>query len=343
VKVSRKATAVAGIGIVAVALIAASVGSASPAKRQAAFSMAIVTDIGSLQDRSFNQLANGGRLAVGAELRIKTRAYETHSEAERIPNALAACRAGYNMIFEVGFLNYTAFNAVAPRCPKAQFAGVDIPYALLSKKPKNGAGIVFAEEQGGYLVGYLAGLEIKKEGGKQIISAVGANNVPAIVHYISGYIQGAKRANPRIKVLANYANDPTFNDQAKCHETALNQIQQGSRVVFQVAGGCGLGALQAAKENKVWGIGVDADQLYLGSFMMTSALKRVNVAVEDLTKLSYAGNLATQRDYVYSLKNNGVGLGSVSKKIPKAFVAKTRAIATQIAAGKINVKNQIKF
>ena len=305
--------------------------------------MAIVTDIGSLQDRSFNQLANEGRKSVGSELRIKTRAYETHSEAERVPNALAACRAGYNMIFEVGFLNYTAFNAVAPRCPQAQFAGVDIPYVLLAKKPKNGAGIVFAEEQGGYLVGYLAGLQIKKQGGKQIISAVGANNVPAIVHYISGYIQGAKKANPGIKVIANYANDPTFNDQPKCHETALTQIQQGSQAVFQVAGGCGLGALQAAKESNVWGIGVDADQLYLGPFMMTSALKRVNVAVEDLTKLAYAGNLATQRDYVYSLRNNGVGLGSVSPKISKALVAKTKAVSKLIASGKIKVKNQIKF
>jgi basic membrane protein A len=214
---------------------------------------------------------------------------------------------------------------------------------LFKNKPKNAAGVVFAEEQGGYLVGYLAGLEMKKEGGKQIISAVGANNVPAIVHYISGYIQGAKKANPGIKVLANYANDPTFNDQAKCHETALGQIQQGSRVVFQVAGGCGLGALQAAKESKVWGIGVDADQRYLGPFMMTSALKRVDTAVEDLTKLAYAGNLATGRDYVYSLKNNGVGLGSVSPKIPKAFVAKTKAVAAQIASGRIRVKNVVKF
>ena len=140
--------------------------------------------------------------------------------------------------------------------------------------------MIFAEQEAGYLVGYLAGLEIKQQGGKQVISAVGANNVPAIVRYISGYIQGAKKANPGITVLANYANDPTFNDQAKCHETALGQIQKGSQVVFQVAGGCGLGALAAAKENKIWGIGVDADQRYLGPYMMTSALKRVNIAVE---------------------------------------------------------------
>jgi basic membrane protein A and related proteins len=336
-------TAVIGVTLAlaaAATLVVSSVGAAKPSAGD--FSMAIVTDIGSLQDRSFNQLANEGRIAIGKQLKIKTRAIETHSESERIPNALAACRQGYKLIFEVGFLNYTALNAVAPKCPQAQFAGIDQPYVLFSKKPANAAGVVFAEQEAGYLVGYLAGLEMKKEGGKTI-SAVGANNVPAIVHYISGYIQGAKKADPGIKVLANYANDPTFNDQAKCHETALNQIQQGSKVVFQVAGGCGLGALKAAKENKIWGIGVDADQRYLGPFMMTSALKRVDTAVEDLTKLASSGKLATKKDYVFGLKNNGVGLGSVSPKIPKSFIAKTNAIAKQIGSGKIKVKAQVKF
>jgi basic membrane protein A len=172
---------------------------------------------------------------------------------------------------------------------------------------------------------------------------VGANNVPAIVKYISGYIQGAKKAYPGIKVLANYANDPTFSDQAKCHETALNQINQGSHVVFQVAGGCGLGALQAAKENKVWGIGVDADQRYLGAHIMTSALKRVDKAVMDLTTLAKNGKLKSGIDYSFSLKNGGVSLGSVSPKVPKAYVTKTVAIGKLIAAGKIKVKPTVKF
>jgi basic membrane protein A len=343
VKVSRSGIAVfAALGIAAVTLVLTSVGSAKPAKHTAAFKMAIVTDIGSLQDRSFNQLANDGRKAIAKKLGIQTRVYETHSGAERIPNALAASKAGYNLIFEVGFLNYTALNAVAPRFPKLQYAGIDQPYVLFSKKPKNATGVVFAEQEGGYLVGYLAGLEMKKEGGNTI-SAVGANNVPAIVHYISGYIQGAKKAFPGIKVLANYANDPTFADQAKCKETALNQIDQGSKVVFQVAGGCGLGALAAAKEKKVWGIGVDADQRYLGSHIMTSALKKVDRAVMDLTTLAKNGKLKTGSDYVFSLKNAGMGIGSVSPKIPKAYVTKTNAIAKQIAAGKIRVKAVIKF
>jgi basic membrane protein A and related proteins len=213
---------------------------------------------------------------------------------------------------------------------------------LFSKKPKNAVGVVFAEHEAGYLVGYLAGLEAKKEK-FNTISAVGANNVPAIVRYISGYIQGAKKANPKIQVIANYANDPTFADRAKCKETALGQIQKGTQAIFQVAGGCGLGALSAAKDAGIWGIGVDADQLYLGKQMMTSALKLVNQAVIDMTRLAQGGKLKTQKDYLYNLKNGGVGLGSVSPKISKAFVAKTKAVGKLIASGKIKVKPEVKF
>jgi basic membrane protein A len=343
VKVSRRGTAALGVLGIAAGLVLTSVSFATPAKRTATpFKMAIVTDIGSLQDRSFNQLANDGRKAIGKKLGIQTRVYETHAASERVPNMLAASKAGYNLIFAVGFLNYTALNAVAPRFSALKYAGIDEPYALFSKKPKNAAGVVFAEHEAGYLVGYLAGLEAKKEK-FNTISAVGANNVPAIVRYISGYIQGAKKAYPGIEVLGNYANDPTFSDQAKCHETALNQINQGSHVVFQVAGGCGLGALQAAKESKVWGIGVDADQRYLGAHIMTSALKRVDKAVKDLTTLAMQGKLKSGIDYNYSLKNDGVSLGSVSPKVPKAYVTKTIAIGKQIAAGRIKVKPIVKF
>ena len=327
--------------VAATALIVSASGSAK--SEQDDFKMAIFTDIGSLQDRSFNQLANEGRIAVGKELGIETRVYQTKKESERIPNAVAAGRAGHNVIFAVGFLNFSAVDAVAPKFPDLQFVGVDQPYAIYTKKPKNATGVQFAEHEAGYLVGYLAALQLKSQGGPQIISAVGANNVPAIVKYISGYIQGAKKANPRMRVLANYANDPTFSDQAKCKETALGQIQKGTRAIFQVAGGCGLGALSAAKQAKIWGIGVDADQLYLGSHMLTSALKAVDLAVEDLTKLAQKGSLKSRQDYNYNLKNNGIRLGSVNKKVNKRFVTLTNAIGKQIATGKIKVKPIIKF
>jgi basic membrane protein A and related proteins len=337
----RKLGLALALGLVTTtALVFSSIGAAGPRQD---FKMAIFSDIGSLQDRSFNQLANEGRIRAGKQLGIPTRVYETKKESERIPNALAASRAGYNLIIAVGFLNFTAVNTVAPRFPDLQYAGIDEAYVLYKNKPKNATGVIFAEQEAGYLVGYLAGLVMKRQGGPQIISAVGANNVPAIVRYFSGYIQGAKKANPRIKVLINYANDPTFSDQAKCKETALGQIQKNTQVIFQVAGGCGLGALSAAKQAKIGGIGVDADQLYLGSHMMTSALKFVDKAVVDITKLAHDGKLKSQRDYLYNLKNKGVGLGSVSKKVPKAFVARTNAIGKQIGLGKVKVKATIKI
>jgi basic membrane protein A len=327
--------------IAAVSLVASSAGSAR--SEQDDFRMAIVTDIGSLQDKSFNQLANQGRIRVGRQLGVETRVYVTQKAEDRLPNLLAAATAGYDLIFGVGFFHAEHLNVVAPRYPDQQFAGIDITKFLLESNPSNYTGIVFAEHEAGYLVGYLAGLVAKRQGGRQVISAVGANAVPAIVKYISGYIQGAKRANPRIRVIANYANDPTFSDQAKCKKVALRQIAQGSQAVFQVAGGCGLGALSAAKEKGRWGIGVDADQRYLGAHMMTSATKKVDLSVEVITKRARAGNLKGGVDVLFNVKNNGVGLGSVSPKVNKGDVARTNAIKRQIASGKIKVKETVKF
>jgi basic membrane protein A len=305
--------------------------------------MALVTDIGSLQDKSFNELANKGRIQVGKDLGIETRVYVTNKAEDRLPNLLAAASAGYDLVFGVGFFHAEHLNVVAPRYPSQRFAGVDVTKFLLSNNPRNYTGIVFAEQEAGYLVGYLAALQAKRQGGRQVISAVGANAVPAIVKYISGYIQGAKKANPQIRVIANYANDPTFSDQAKCKKVALRQIAQGSQAVFQVAGGCGLGALSAAKEKKVWGIGVDADQRYIGAHMLTSATKKVDLSVEIITKRAALDRLQGQVDFRFSAKNGGVGLGSVSPKVNPADLAATKRIQRQIANGKIKVKETVKF
>ena len=326
--------------VAATALISSSAGSA---KNEQAFRMAIVTDIGSLQDKSFNQLANKGRLNAQKRFGIQTRVYVTNKAEDRLPNLLAAATAGYNLVFGVGFFHAEHLNAVAPRYPDQKFAGIDVTKFLLAAKPKNYTGIVFAEHEAGYLVGYLAALTARRQGGPQVISSVGANAVPAIVKYMSGYIQGAKKANPRVRVLSNYANDPTFSDQAKCKEVALRQIARGSQVVFQVAGGCGLGALSAAKEKKRWGIGVDADQLYLGAHMLTSGVKKVDVSVLDITRRARAGTLRGDVDILYNVKNGGIDYGKVSKKVPKADIAKLNAIKKQIASGKIKIKEKVKF
>jgi basic membrane protein A len=340
VKSKRFTVGVALALVAATALIGSSAGSA---KTEQAFRMAIVTDIGSLQDKSFNQLANKGRLDAQRRLGIETRVYVTNKAEDRLPNLLAAATEGYSLVFGVGFFHAEHLNVVAPRYPDQMFSGVDVTKFLLAANPTNYTGIVFAEHEAGYLVGYLAALTAKRQGGRQVISSVGANPVPAIVKYMSGYIQGAKKANPRIRVVSNYANDPTFSDQAKCKEVALRQIARGSQVVFQVAGGCGLGALSAAKEKKVWGIGVDADQFYLGAHMLTSGVKKVDVSVYEITRQAKAGTLKGGTDVLFNVKNGGIDYGKVSKKVPKADIAKLNAIKKQIASGKIKIKEKVKF
>jgi basic membrane protein A and related proteins len=233
---------------------------------------------------------------------------------------------------------FDSLDKVAPRFPNQKFAGIDVTTFLMSKPYPNYYGIQFAEEQAGYLVGYLAALQVAAEKKGNVIGAVGANNVPPILKFMSGYIQGAKRANPKIKVLINFANDPTFSDQAKCKEQALNQIEKGARVVFQVAGLCGLGVISAAGEKKVWAIGVDADQSFLGPQVLTSALKGVDVSVINISKLLKAyPNTKGGKDIVYTVKSGSVGLGTVSKKVSPKIIAKTKAVQAKMAKGQIKV------
>ena len=167
---------------------------------------------------------------------------------------------------------------VAEQFPEIDFAIIDFSQAAMESKPANVRGLLFKEQEAGYLVGYLAGLlAAESAGANQTISSVGGQKIPPVDRYIAGFQAGAKKANARVKTLNGYSQD--FVDQAKCKEIALNQIARGSSVVFQVAGQCGLGALNAAKEQNVSGIGVDADQGYLGEHVVTSALKKVDVAV----------------------------------------------------------------
>src|SRR5262249_58995470 len=151
----------------------------------------------------------------------------------------------------------------------------------LRQKRKNCEGRLFREQQAGYLVGYAAGLYAKQKGAKAV-GSVGGLKIPPVDRYIAGYQFGAKKADPGLKTLNDYSQD--FVVQAKCKEKALNQIGQGSVVEFQVAGQCGLGVLDAARSKKIFGIGVDADQFYLGTHVMTSALKKVDVAVASAIK-----------------------------------------------------------
>ena len=342
-RVRRWVLAAGVVALAAATAVGTALGSAqTPKARTASAGVALVTDIGGLNDKGFNHLAYLGFKRAQTKLGINGRVIITNTSQERLPNLQTAAKDGYGLVIGTGFNFFQDYGQVAPSFPSTKFGGVDVSHAVAGDLP-NYHGLVFREQEAGYLVGYVAGLMIHRppHKGKQVVSAVGANPVPAIVHYLAGFRAGAKKANKHVKVLLNYANDPTFNDQTKCKVTTQNQIARGSGIVFEAAGGCGLGGLNAAKRSHIWGIGVDSNQGFLGKFMLTSALKKVDVAVYDLIKQfkKHPSGIKGNADTTFTAKNGGVGYAPLSKKVSKKdralITKKTNQILAQIASGKI--------
>jgi basic membrane protein A len=335
--------------VAALSLAVAGIGSAKPAvgptataaPAQSTFKVALVTDIGGLDDRSFNFLANKGLQDAKRKLGIQGRVFISRSNADYVPNLTRAVRDGYNLIIGVGFLMADAVGTVAKAFPKSKFAIIDNDAVNLKGKPKNVRGLLFKEQEAGYMVGYLAGLVAKnKPNSAGVIAAVGGLKIPPVDRFIAGYYEGAKKAYPAVKVEHSYSQD--FVDQAKCKEAALNHIANGALVVFQVAGQCGLGALSAAKEKKIFGIGVDADQFYLGPHMLTSATKKVDVAVYNTIAAAKGSGARFRTNFnaIFTTKNNGVGYGKISPRAQPSWRKAMIGIRAQIVSGKIKVTAQ---
>jgi basic membrane protein A len=295
--------------------------------------VALVADAGQLNDNGFNELAYKGLKRAERVLGVQGRVVEATSAADYIPNMSTLARKGFDLVIGVGFAQGDAIAATAKRFPETHFAIVDVDQSSLKGKPANVEGLLFREEQVGYLVGYLGALEAKRAGSESI-SAVGGFKEPPVDRFIAGYRAGAEAAVPGTKVRWDYSQD--WEDQAKCKELALNQIAAGSKVVFQVAGGCGLGAISAAKDRNVWGIGVDADQSFLGPHVLTSALKGVDSAVFLTIKSLQDGTFVGGRNAVFGIDQEGVGLGTLSPKANADDVAATEKVEGEIAGGKIS-------
>jgi basic membrane protein A and related proteins len=302
------------------------------------FKVGVVTDIGGLNDHGFNHLAYQGLLNAEKVLHIQGRVLTSSSGADYTPNLTTLAQQGYNLVVPVGFLMADATDAVAKQFPNVKFAMVDSDATAEKGDPKNIEGLLFKEQEAGYLAGYLAGLYAKEHNYKTI-SSVGGQKIPPVDHYIAGYQAGAKKADPGIQTLNGYSQD--FVDQAKCKQIALNQIQQGSKVVFQVAGACGLGALSAAQQQGVQGIGVDADQAYLGSYILTSAEKKVDVAVFNAIKNLMAGKFAPGSNVTNDIANGGIGYGKIGPAGLK-FAPEIQKIYNEIKSGQIsNIPNTV--
>ena len=298
--------------------------------------VALVSDIGKFNDRSFNQSQKEGLDRAKSELGISTLPLQSNSTSDYVPNLSAAVRKNADLTISAGFLLADATNTVAKKNPNLHFAITDYdvtgtPFNGL----KNVEGLTYAANESGCLVGYLAAEMAKKQGGKQVIGAVGGLKIPPVDIWIAGYQHCAKLFNPQIKVLIGYSQDFVASD--KCKTVAENQISQGAQVLFQVAGGCGLGTLKAADAAGIWGIGVDKDQYNDAKRVLTSGVKRVDNGVFAAIKQVTEGKFKGGGNLLFNLKNGGMDVGKINPAVPKEFIDKMNQLKQKIIAGDVKV------
>jgi len=333
---SKKRLLPLGLAALAAALCTAvgfvSSGTAAP---RATFKAGLVSDVGRFNDKGFNQTQLVGLKLAAKKLKIQYRAVESRSAGDYLPNMASLSRSGFNIVISAGFLLADATEAVAQQFPNTKFAITDYSVANFKSHPSNIEGLTYATQQNSYLIGCLAAHAAQARGTKNI-SVVGGIKIPPVDTFLAGYKAGAQKCVKGTTVQIGYSQD--FIDQAKCKSVAENQIDAGSQVVFGVAGPCGLGALDAAKERGRWAVGVDVDQSYLGPHILTSAVKRVDTGIFLAVKGAKSGKgYRGGHDLVFNLKNGGVGLGKFSKKakLKKAWLTQINTLKKQIISGKI--------
>jgi basic membrane protein A len=304
--------------------------STSTSASSSGFKVGLVTDIGGLNDHGFNHLSYEGLLQAESQLGVKGTVLQSTSGADYIPNLTRLAAAGNKLVIAVGFLMAAPLEQVAKQYPNTHFAIIDNPGGTAPDTAKNIEGIDFAEQEAGYPAGYLTGLYLKAKG-YTTASTVGGQSIPPVNLYIAGFQAGVKAADPSAKLLNVYSQN--FTDESSCKSLALNQISAGSKVVFQVAGACGLGVISAGVQTKTQVIGVDADQAYLSpSLVLTSAEKMVNTGVFTAIKNLQAGQFSAnlQED----ITNGGVGIGKIDAA-GAPYAAKIQAIIAGMKSGKI--------
>ena len=340
-RIPRWATAIA---VVTVCVAAAALGTAgsSNAKPVAGTTIALVSDIGKFTDKGFNQSQLAGFNTAKAQLNFTALPLQSNATSDYSPNFNTAVRKGAKLVIAAGFLLAGTEATYAKQFPNVHFAITDDSVHgadFKGKSVKNIEGLTYAANEGGCLVGVLAAKMAQKEGGNTI-GAVGGLTIPPVDIWIAGYKFCAQKAVPGTKVLTGYSQD--FVAQAKCKTVATNEISQGAKVVFQVAGGCGLGVFKAADEAGAWAIGVDVDQYKLGKRVLTSGVKHVERGVIGVIKQELAGKFKGGTDLNFNLKNGGIGIGKINPTVPKAYVTLMNSYKAKIIAGKLKVPAALK-
>jgi basic membrane protein A len=303
-----------------------------------AISVGLVSDTGGVNDRGFNEFSINGLEDAEAELGVTGRVYVSNAAEDYLPNLTSACEDGQDLVIAVGFLIAPDTITVAQECPDTLFAGVDHFYGGegcedggTCEQP-NALGLQYPSEESGYLAGIVAAM--MSESGT--ISTVGGIKIPPVDNWIAGFQQGAKDTNPDITLLNAYSD--TFTDLATCKEIALDQIAQGSDVVFQVAGDCGLGAIDAACEEGVYAIGVDADQAAQGDCVITSALKPLQSSVFGVIQSVVDGTFEGGTNLFFSVVDypDSELLAPFTADVPQEVQDAAAAAKEQLISGEID-------
>ena len=304
----------------------------------------LVTDIGGLNDKGFNHLAYLGLQQAESQLHVQGSVKESHSDSDYVPNLTGFATAGDNLVIAVGFLMQTAVGQVAKSFPQVHFAIIDGDATDANGNVislPNVVGLHFKEQEAGALVGVISGM-LEKAGTdpkkSNTISAVGGISIPPVNHYIAGYKWAATMEDPGVKVLVGYSND--FTDPTKCSGVANSQIGQGADIVFQVAGGCGLGALQAAGQKGAYSIGVDTDQKSADNSVIASAVKRVDVAAFTAIQNEVNGKFQAGTE-TFDLQNGGVGYAPGNLNLSSDIQAEVTKVEGEIKAGSVTVPDTI--
>lgn len=293
----------------------------------------IVFDIGGKDDRSFNASAWEGVKHAAKDFPIVLRDVEPGDPTSVEPAIRAFAERNYDLVIGVGFEQMPVVERVAKDYPNVNFVIIDGVIDL-----PNVACLVFKEHQGSYLVGMIAAL--KSQTGK--IGFIGGMDIDLIHKFEKGYEEGARAANPKIEVIANYVGvtPAAWNNPGQGKELAIAQIGKGADVIFTAAGNSGLGAFDAAEQQNKFVIGVDSNQNWVKpGHVLTSMVKRIDNAVYQIVKDRVSGQF-TAGVHVYGLENEGVGyaLDQYNEKlIPPDVISKVEEAKQKIINGQIQV------
>jgi basic membrane protein A len=326
-------------------LLSLAIAGGSVAAPKATITAALVSDIGRFNDKGFNQNQLSGLNHAASQLGVKKVSLQSNSVSDYIPNLQQAVRDHADIVIAAGFLLANSVATMAKQFPDTHFAITDYPVEaapFADKKGKvlypNVEGLTYAANESGCLVGVLAAKMAQKMG-KNIIGAVAGVKIPPVDIWVAGYKYCAQKAVPGTKVLIGYSQDFVATD--KCATVAQNQLAQGAQVLFQVAGGCGLGTLKAADKAGKWGIGVDVDQYNLAGHVLTSAVKRVDTGVYQAIKQVKQGQWNGGHDLLFNLKNGGMGLGKINPAVPHSFIALMNTYKAKIIAGTLKLPSSL--